>query len=247
MRSTNQICHMSAHNFLCSIKDQTVDLIWTDPPYGTGNPQTLHNLTYQDEVSEAETNLQTLAEQAARIMAPTGTVVVCLDWRLEHYATRQMIQAGFTHAGQIVWWTQLGGTSKRWWSNKHHVLNLFHLGDPIFHHGRIPQTRRRGKVVGYETDNKPVNSVWDFTMGQANPERVGYPTQKPLGLVKPFIEVHTNPGGLVVDPFCGSGTTAVAAHQTGRRYMVNDHNSDAVETTKQRINRLLLDNPEGDC
>ena len=68
-------------------------------------------------------------------------------------------------------------------------------------------------------------------------ERTGYPTQKPLTLLKLLIEACCPPNGFVLDPMCGSGTTLVAANQTGRDYIGIDMNPAAVQICERRLDR----------
>lgn len=86
----------------------------------------------------------------------------------------------------------------------------------------------------------PMGDVWDIPL--LNPkakERVGYPTQKPVLLLERLIQLTTRPGDLVLDPFCGSGTTLVAARLLGRRALGIDTSSEAVALTRQRLRRPL--------
>jgi len=90
----------------------------------------------------------------------------------------------------------------------------------------------------YATDKKgvPLSDVWEIPF--LNPkakERTGYPTQKPVLLLDRIIRIATEPGDLVVDPFCGSGTTLVAAAILGRKFFGIDTSSKAVELASQRI------------
>ena len=66
-------------------------------------------------------------------------------------------------------------------------------------------------------------------------ERTGYPTQKPLDLLLLLVKACCPPEGVVLDPFCGSGTTLVAATETGRRYIGIDVNADAVRIARGRV------------
>ncbi len=66
-------------------------------------------------------------------------------------------------------------------------------------------------------------------------ERTGYPTQKPLKLLERVVRASSNPGDLVADFFCGSGTTGVAAKKLGRRYLLVDDNPDAIRITNERL------------
>ena len=89
----------------------------------------------------------------------------------------------------------------------------------------------------YATDKKgvPLSDVWEIPF--LNPkakERTGYPTQKPVLLLDRIIRIATEPGDLVVDPFCGSGTTLVAAAILGRKFFGIDTSSEAVELANRR-------------
>lgn len=91
-------------------------------------------------------------------------------------------------------------------------------------------------VYGTEKNGVPLNDVW--TIPFLNPkakERTGYPTQKPILLLERIIEISTDPGDFIVDPFCGSGTTLVAAAILGRRAFGIDTSPEAVELANRRI------------
>lgn len=82
----------------------------------------------------------------------------------------------------------------------------------------------------------PLNDVWDIPyLNPKAKERVGYPTQKPLLLLERIIQLVTNEGDVVLDPFCGSGTTCVAAMLLGRNYIGIDKSIEAVELTRSRV------------
>src|SRR5262249_12109144 len=86
----------------------------------------------------------------------------------------------------------------------------------------------------------PLSDVWDIPF--LNPkakERTGYPTQKPLLLLERIITLTTNDGDCVLDPFCGSGTTLVAAQFLHRRAIGIDVSEDAVALTKKRLNKSV--------
>ena len=84
-------------------------------------------------------------------------------------------------------------------------------------------------------------TVWMISGCKKN-ERVGYPTQKPIALYAKIIRASSNEGDVVLDPFCGSGTTLVAAHKLGRKYIGIDQSEEAVNLTNSRLEaeRLTL-------
>lgn len=86
-----------------------------------------------------------------------------------------------------------------------------------------------------EAEGVPLQSIWDDLKMMARPEMVGYPTQKPLSLLNRIIQSSSEPGDLVLDCFAGSGTTAVAAEQLGRRWITCDLSRFSIHTTRKRL------------
>lgn len=83
----------------------------------------------------------------------------------------------------------------------------------------------------------PLGDVWDIPyLNPKAKERVGYPTQKPIFLLDRIIEIASNPQDVVLDPFCGSGTTLVAAHPANRRYFGIGVSYDAIQLATDRLN-----------
>jgi site-specific DNA-methyltransferase (adenine-specific) len=83
---------------------------------------------------------------------------------------------------------------------------------------------------------KTPTDVWWHTIVPTNgKERTGYPTQKPLGVLKRLLRVHTSAGDLVVDCFAGSGTTGEAAARLGRRFVIGDTSEDALAIMQARL------------
>jgi len=105
-------------------------------------------------------------------------------------------------------------------------------------HGKsIYRRDEKGIVISNGTKNGvPLGDVWDipYLNPKAN-ERTGYPTQKPILLLERIIELSTEPGDIVLDPFCGSGTSLVAAALSSRRFIGIDIASDACQLSRSRL------------
>ncbi len=96
--------------------------------------------------------------------------------------------------------------------------------------------RKRGVKTGEQSPGAPMRDVWNI--GIISPtanERLGYPTQKPEALVERMITATSNEGDLVLDCFCGSGTTAAVAEKTNRRWIACDLGRFAIHTTRKRL------------
>lgn len=104
-----------------------------------------------------------------------------------------------------------------------------------------PETRTRKIVVDRPTKGLPMRDVWEISiLAGSSKERLGYPTQKPLALLDRIIKTSSNPGDLVLDPFCGCATALVAADRLGRQWAGIDLSPLAIKLVKERI---LEDNP----
>lgn len=92
------------------------------------------------------------------------------------------------------------------------------------------------RTLGCHYLNEPSSDLWDdIYLGSMSNERVGYPTQKPVALAERIIGLSSKPGGVVLDPFCGSGTTLVAARNLGRRWIGVDQSADAIACAAGRM------------
>ena len=112
--------------------------------------------------------------------------------------------------------------------------------DRLFNEGRIYFTKSgeaRKKIFLSESKGRTLTNNWtDMTvMSPTDSQRVGYPTQKPLSLYERIINISSNPKDTVLDPFCGSGTTLVAARNLSRNWIGIDSNISAVNLTKKRL------------
>lgn len=95
----------------------------------------------------------------------------------------------------------------------------------------------RGKRYLDEAQGIPLQSLWTdiVTLGGTNPERLGYPTQKPVALLERILSASSNPGDVVLDPFCGCGTTVHAAEKLGRRWIGIDVTHLAIGLIEKRL------------
>ena len=101
---------------------------------------------------------------------------------------------------------------------------------------------RKKFAKDFKLQGKPIDAIWtdiDLAMGK---ERVGYPTQKPLKLLQRIIEVSSHKGDIVLDAFCGSGTTCIAAESMGRRWVGIDQSDKAYEILAHRMKTGLKKN-----
>jgi site-specific DNA-methyltransferase (adenine-specific) len=159
---------------------------------------------------------------------------------------------------EIIWDRKvpsMGGSTRRY-SSVHDTIGFFAVTKDYYFDLdaiRIPydeetkKARSRSIFVGkkwLEVGYNP-KDVWSVSrLHRIHNERVDHPTQKPLEIVERMIKASCPPGGLVLDPFMGSGTTAVAARRTGRNYVGFELNSKYCEMIRARLSEPF--NPELD-
>jgi len=211
--------------------------------------------------------LRRMTGAAKNLLRDTGVFYLHLDWRMAAQA-RIMCDKVFGKTrflNEIVWGYESGGRSRRHFSRKHDVILLYAKGPKYaFDLTRVPLKREEhrnhmargrdeqgrmfsrivsnGKEYRYY-DDEPVypGDVWTDIgfLQQRDPERTGYATQKPLKLLERLLLPVTNPGDLVVDLCCGSGTALEAAQRLECRFAGLDVNPEAVAIA---LGRLKTDN-----
>ena len=254
------IHHATAQRFMSKLSDGSVDLIYTDPPFGTGDTQTMtrkrggktiSKIEYSDRYEDYLAFIEPHLVDFHRVLKDTGTLYLHLDWRWVHYVKVicDQIFGMENFLNDIVWSYNFGGRGKDRWPQKHDNILVYvkQRGKHIFNWeaiDRVPYTAPELQYVGRtreEAEKRIVEGqvptdVWQMSIvGTASKERCGYPSQKPVKLVKRCIVASSQPGSLVVDPFAGSGTTAAACLESDRDFQVSDQSEHALEVMKNRF------------
>ncbi len=231
----------------------SVQLAYVDPPFGTGKVRRGERASYPDPVTDPAAYAQSLRGLLAsmwRSLDAHGTLLLHLDWHRSHYAKVLLDEICGAEAfrNEIIWCYNGGSVPVRDFPRKHDVILRYVKAEPArFHVVRRPykeNTQAVGRHSTYAREvaidlerGTPIPDWWaDIpTVTGWSPERTGYPTQKPLMLLERLISTCSDPGDLVLDPCCGSGTTAVAAHRLGRRFLCGDRSPEALALTQQRL------------
>ena len=181
--------------------------------------------------------------EARRVLAPEGTLYVHVDPRESHYLKVALdgLFGRECFLNEVVWAYDFGGRPKRRWAPKHDGI-LVYVKDPDRYRFSFEEVDRipylAPGLVGAEkaARGKLPTDVWWHTIVPTNGrEKTGYPTQKPVGIVRRAIAASSRPGDLVLDFFAGSGTTAAAARELARRFVMVDSNPEAVEVMRARL------------
>jgi site-specific DNA-methyltransferase (adenine-specific) len=262
---TNTVYQAAAAQLLKQLPDASVDLIYTDPPFGTGDVQTMQRkvsgrvvskIEYVDRHEDYLSFLEPHLKEMWRVLKHTGTMYLHLDWRWVHYV-KVMCDSVFgieNFLNEVVWSYNFGGRGKDRWPAKHDTILVYakQLGDHVFNWNdidRIPYAAPELQYVGRSKEDaekriaegQVPTDVWNMSIvGTNSKERLGYPNQKPVKLIRRAVLASSNVGDLVLDPFAGSGTTAAAALETNRRFITCDQSHDAIEVMKRRFSGLKV-------
>jgi len=198
---------------------------------------------YKDYFNDYLAFLEPRLMEAYRILKPNGSLFFHIDYREVHYC-KVLLDQIFSRENflnEIIWAYDYGGRTKKKWPPKHDTI-LWYAKDPkhyIFNYEvieRIPymapdlvgeEKARRGKL--------PTDTWWHTIVPTNSKEKTGYPTQKPLGILRRIIQASSNPGDLVLDFFAGSGTTAAACLEFSRKFILIDNNPQSIQVMKERF------------
>jgi site-specific DNA-methyltransferase (adenine-specific) len=179
-----------------------------------------------------------------RVLKHTGSLYLHVDVKMSAYV-RLLLDALFGRVhfrNEIVWAYRTGGTSKRHFSRKHDAILFYTASDNYTFHPHTERVRYRKKFFSAKQDAEGfyadvlLRDVWDIpAVINVSAQRTGYPTQKPIELLERIVRASSNEGDVVLDPFCGSGTTLVAAHTLGRRWIGMDVSEQAVKVARERL------------
>ena len=238
-----EILHMDNYRYLRELPDESIDFFYIDPPFNTGRKQKIHGKEYCDSIPDYPNFIRSRLYEVKRTLKPTGSLFFHIDDHWSHYCKIYLddIFGRASFRNEIIWSYDYGGRAKNAWSRKHDTLFWYSKDRKEWTYNydeieRIPYMAP--SLVGEEkaARGKTPTDVWWHTIVPTNgKERVDYPTQKPLGVMRWIVNVHTNPGDLVVDLFAGSGSFAVSATQHNRNCIAIDTNPDAIDTLTQRV------------
>ncbi len=204
----DQVIHADCVEFMRSMPSSCVDLIVTDPPY-------LVNYRARDGQrcpnDDNDSWLRPSFREMHRLLKPDAFCVTFYGWP---WIERFMVawkEAGFRPVSHLIWLKS--HRSRDGYTRSHHEVGfLLAKGKPSH-------------------PVKPLNDVlpWQYTRNEF------HPNQKPVAGILPIIESFSAPGDIVLDPFAGSGTSGVAAHARGRRYILIESDWRHCQTASARL------------
>jgi len=224
---------------LRKLDDKSVDCIWTDPPYGhnQNDGDLAHVLEVamgktkeikegrpilNDGFDEANNLAEFLFKQASRVLKKESAVCCCCcggGGPDPQFARWSLMMDAHLHFDQMVVWDKVSGGLGWKYRRTYECVLVGH--------------RKGGKMAWYDKSGKVSNVINPkakfmtetttesqmISIRKIIPDSEEHPTAKPVELIRGFLALHTKPGDLVVDPFMGGGSTAIAAISMGRRFL----------------------------
>jgi site-specific DNA-methyltransferase (adenine-specific) len=213
------------------LPDGAVDLVITDPPFAIGFRAARNNyhrtgsrvIEGYREVSPGEYPgfTRSWLGQAHRVLSPSGSLYVFSGWTRLKDVLDALDQTGFSVVNHLIWKYQFGVFTKKKYVTSHYHI-LFAVKDP--------KRYTFNKVEHYPEDVWVVNR--EYWTGKRKT-----PTKLPLELVRRILRFSSDPGDIVLDPFIGSGTVAVAAKEMGRHYLGFEIVEEYFRLAKERLSR----------
>lgn len=220
-------------------------------------------------IEEYSTLIERVLEQSNRVLKSTGSVFLHCDKTASHNIRIVMdkVFGRENFQSEIIWTYKRWSNAKKGLLNAHQVIffysktsdfkfnTLYTNYSATTNIDQILQDRKRdenGKsvykkdengniILGKEKKGVPLSDVWEIPyLNPKAKERTGYPTQKPVLLLNQILNIVTDEGDLVLDPFCGSGTTCVSAKSLKRQFIGIDISKGAVELANSRLEEMVI-------
>ncbi len=222
-----------------------------------------------NSIEEYLTLVENVLEQSKRVLKKTGSVFLHCDKTASHNIRTVMdkVFGRENFQSEIIWSYKRWSNAKKGLLNAHQVIFFYSKTQDFKFNAlytdysattnldQILQDRERdenGKsvykrdengiaILGKEKKGVPLSDVWEIPyLNPKAKERTGYPTQKPVLLLNQIINIVTDEGDLVLDPFCGSGTTCVSAKSLKRSFIGIDISKDAVDLAINRLDEMVI-------
>lgn len=237
----NKLYCKSSEN-MDEIPDDSIHLMITSPPYNVGkeydNDLTLDEYlelltevfgqTYKKLVTGGRAGIN-IANIGRKPYIPLHAMVIEI-----------MLDLGFLMRGEIIWdkSASAGGSCAwgSWMSASNPVLRDYHEYILVFSKESYSKNKSQERKDTIERDEfiQWTKSIWTFPA--VNAKKIGHPAPFPIELPHRLINLYSYEGDVVLDPFCGSGTTCIAALQNNRNYIAYDINEEYVKLSQKRIN-----------
>lgn len=205
--------------------------------------QVLGRSGYRDTFDDYLQFLEPRLREAYRVLTPQGSLYFHIDYREVHYC-KVLLDEIFgreSFINEIIWAYDFGARTRKRWPAKHDNI-LWYARDPeryTFNYEEIERIPYMAPgLVGEDKAKRgklPTDTWWHTIVGTNSREKTGYPTQKPVAILRRIIQASSNPGDTVLDFFAGSGTVGAVCLELERNFILVDNNPQAIEVMRKRF------------
>jgi len=242
---------------LKTLKDDSVDLIYIDPPFFSNRN---YEVVFGDEAEirsfedrwEGGVNvyvgwMKERVKELHRVLKPTGSFYLHCDWHASHHLRVMLDEVfGAKHfQNEVIWAYRTGGATQKRWSRKHDNIYfytktdeyIFNLEKERVYYDKPFFSPKKDEQGRWYADVLPVD-VWEIpAVINVSKERLGYPTQKPEALLEKIIKASSNKDDIVLDSFCGCGTSLAVAQRLSRHWIGIDISPTAIKLVEKRLKK----------
>src|SRR3989344_4170806 len=252
---------------LKEIPDESVDLIYIDPPFNSNRNyevfwgDTQEKRAFEDRFGDTEAYISYMRPRIVelyRVLKKTGSFYSHGDWHASHYVKIMLDQIfnANNFRNEVIWYYKRWTAASKMFQRMHDTIffytktseyNFNKLMQPFSEKTIVAKYQRKveeGRTVQDKehlmerdpNEGVSMHDVWEIPfIHPVSKERLGYPTQKPLALLERIIEASSNKGDVILDAFCGCGTTLIASQKLGRKWIGIDVSPTACRVMAQRL------------
>jgi len=223
----NKIIFGDNLTILKNFPSDSIDLIYLDPPFFTQTNWEKNGNRFSDKFKDMEEYINFMSlrlKELHRILKPTGSIYLHCDHHASHYLKIEMDKIFNNYQTTIIWKKStyiFGERGNRIFPENSDYILVYTKGDKY--------------IYNIQDSEDEVSNIWTDISRLTKSK---YPTQKPEKLLERIILASSNPGDMVLDPFCGSGTTLVVAKKLGRNYIGIDQSEDSIRLTEERLKNI---------
>ena len=222
----------------------------------------LHRVIGEGDLLAYLAMMATRLVELHRALRPTGALYLHCDPTASHYlkVILDVVFGPGTFQNEVVWRYRRWPTRARRFQRMHDTLLYYsksaggeHTFETLYGYEKLAEStlktfgtkkqladfssgHRKPSTTEEETSGPPLSDVWEIgVIAASGRERTGWPTQKPEALLERVLRASSRAGDVVLDPFCGSGTTLAVAHRLGRKFIGIDVAPLAIDTSKRRL------------
>ena len=238
----NKIINKSSEN-MKELVDNCIALTVTSPPYNIGklSDVEMSDQDYWKMVEKCFREVYRVTESGGRLVVNVANLGRKPYIPFSDKYTELLINIGFIMRGEIIWQKSKGANANfawgSWLSASNPVIRDIHEYCLVFSKDSMTKASKGISTIEKEEFMDSTLSIWNIPPARA--KKIGHPAPYPTELVERFIKLYTYEKELILDPFIGSGTTAIGAINLNRNYIGYENNEEYIKLSEERINSII--------